>query len=135
MATIRNFHLLRKITLVCLVGGFRFAQVSFDLYGIREYIAIRIFDRAQHEIILFLARLLPPDISFRVKLNSILNKWTRAREKSKKRQVACGKWQVASSISCVTLTRSGKGSEPTYVHEYTWFRNRKNADVSFSNHI
>lgn len=96
MATIRNFHLLRKITLVCLVGGFRFAQFSFDLYGIREHIAITIFDRAQHEIILFLARLLPPDISFRVKLNSILNKWTRAREKSKKRQVACGMWQVAS---------------------------------------
>lgn len=48
---------------------------------------------------------------------------------------ASGMWQVASSISCVTLTRSGKGSEPTYVHEYTWFRNRKNADVSFSNHI
>ena len=91
MATIRNFHLLRKITLVCLVGGFRFAQFSFDLYGIREHIAIRIFDRAQHKIILFLDRLLPPDISFRVKLNSILNKWTRARENLKK-----GKWHVAS---------------------------------------
>ena len=59
----------------------------------------------------------------------------RKIEKKGKWHVASGKWQVASSISCVTLTRSGKGSEPTYVHEYTWFRNRKNVDISFSNHI